>query len=62
MEREVRAAVEAVQGTDALLFINDHWQAAIAAGAYGVHLGQEDLDALTPRTCTPSAPPACAWA
>lgn len=42
--REVHAAVEAVQGTGALLFINDHWQAAIAAGAYGVHLGQEDLD------------------
>ena len=45
--REVRAAVEAVQGTDALLFINDHWREAIAAGAYGVHLGQEDLDALS---------------
>jgi thiamine-phosphate pyrophosphorylase len=44
VEREVRAAVQAVQGTDALLFINDHWQAAIDAGAYGVHLGQEDLD------------------
>ena len=44
IEREVRAAVQAVQGTDALLFINDHWQAAIAAGAYGVHLGQEDMD------------------
>lgn len=44
IEREVRAAVQAVQGTDALLFINDHWQAAIAAGAYGVHLGQEDLE------------------
>lgn len=44
IEREIRAAVQAVQGTDALLFINDHWQAAIAAGAYGVHLGQEDLD------------------
>ncbi|WP_114970417.1 thiamine phosphate synthase [Rhodoferax ferrireducens] len=42
---EVRAAVKAVQGTDALLFINDHWQAAIDAGAYGVHLGQEDMDA-----------------
>lgn len=42
--REVRAAVQAVQGTNALLFINDHWQAAIEAGAYGVHLGQEDLD------------------
>ena len=44
IEREVRAAVQAVRGTDALLFINDHWQAAIAAGAYGVHLGQEDMD------------------
>jgi thiamine-phosphate pyrophosphorylase len=47
--REVRAAVQAVQGTGSLLFINDHWRAAIAAGAYGLHLGQEDLDALTPR-------------
>jgi len=46
IEREVQAAVDAVQGTSALLFINDHWEAAIAAGAYGVHLGQEDLDAL----------------
>ena len=41
--REVKAAVQAVQGTGALLFINDHWQAAIEAGAYGVHLGQEDM-------------------
>ena len=41
--REVRAAVAAVQGTQALLFINDHWKAAIEAGAYGVHLGQEDM-------------------
>lgn len=45
---EVRAAVEAVKGTAALLFINDHWREAIRAGAYGVHLGQEDLDALAP--------------
>jgi thiamine-phosphate pyrophosphorylase len=45
IRREVRAAVQAVQGTGALLFINDHWQAAIEAGAYGVHLGQEDLQA-----------------
>lgn len=49
VEREVQAAVEAVRGTDALLFINDHWQVAIAAGAYGIHLGQEDLDALLPE-------------
>jgi thiamine-phosphate pyrophosphorylase len=47
--REVRAAVEAVRGTSALLFINDHWRAAIDARAYGLHLGQEDLDALTPQ-------------
>lgn len=26
------------------LFINDHWQLAIRLGAYGVHLGQEDLE------------------
>lgn len=44
--REVRAAVEAVAGTEARLFINDHWREAMAAGAYGAHLGQEDLDAL----------------
>ncbi|WP_313298748.1 thiamine phosphate synthase [Diaphorobacter sp.] len=47
VEAEVRAAVEAVRGTDAQLYINDHWRVAIAAGAYGVHLGQEDLDALS---------------
>lgn len=41
--REVKAAVQAVKGTSSLLFINDHWQAAIDAQAYGVHLGQEDM-------------------
>lgn len=46
---EVQAAVAAVQGTRALLFINDHWHEAIAAGAYGVHLGQEDMDSLPPE-------------
>ena len=44
---EIRAAVDAVRGTASLLFINDHWREAIAAGAYGVHLGQEDLDTLS---------------
>ena len=42
--REVQAAVRAVQGSASLLFINDHWREAIDAGAYGVHLGQEDLE------------------
>ena len=47
--REVRAAVEAVKGTNARLFINDHWQAALDAGAYGIHVGQEDLDVIGQR-------------
>ena len=42
---QVRAAVEAGRAVPgAQVFINDHWQLALAAGAYGVHLGQEDLD------------------
>ncbi|MEY3944821.1 MAG: hypothetical protein RL697_834, partial [Pseudomonadota bacterium] len=44
VRREVRAAVQAVKGTQSLLFINDHWQIALEEGAYGVHLGQEDMD------------------
>ncbi|QXL85521.1 thiamine phosphate synthase [Comamonas sp. NLF-1-9] len=48
IQAEVRAAVAAVAGSPTRLFINDHWQAAIAAGAYGVHLGQEDLQSLQP--------------
>lgn len=43
-KHEVFAAVDAVRGTHTLLFINNLWEAAIAAGAYGVHLGQEDLN------------------
>ena len=42
---EVIAAIEAgkaVPGSQ--VFINDHWQLAMAGDAYGVHLGQEDLD------------------
>ncbi len=42
---EVIAAIEAGRAVPgAQVFINDHWQIALAAGAYGVHLGQEDLD------------------
>ena len=41
---EIVRCVKAAQGSQTQLFINDHWQAAIDAGAYGVHLGQEDLD------------------
>jgi thiamine-phosphate pyrophosphorylase/hydroxymethylpyrimidine kinase/phosphomethylpyrimidine kinase/thiamine-phosphate diphosphorylase len=43
--KQIRAAIAAgskVPG--AQVFINDHWQLALAEKAYGVHLGQEDLD------------------
>ena len=42
---EVKAAIavgKAVPG--AQVFINDHWKLALEHGAYGIHLGQEDLD------------------
>ena len=41
--KEVAASVAATPGTNTWLFINDHWEEAIAVGAYGVHLGQEDM-------------------
>ena len=47
--REIKAAVDAVKDTGAHLFINDHWQAALDAGAYGIHVGQEDLDVIGHR-------------
>lgn len=39
----IEKAVAAGRRYRAQVFINDHWQWAIALGAYGVHLGQEDL-------------------
>jgi len=39
----IERAVELAQPYQTRLFINDYWQLAIEYGAYGVHLGQEDL-------------------
>lgn len=44
IETQIAQSVAAVQGSKTLLFINDYWSEAIEAGAYGVHLGQEDLE------------------
>lgn len=44
IEGQIHEAVEAVRGSKTLLFINDYWREAIDAGAYGVHLGQEDIE------------------
>lgn len=43
LEQEIQQAVSVCEGCNIRLFINDHWQLAIKHGAYGVHLGQEDL-------------------
>ncbi|WP_277186006.1 thiamine phosphate synthase [Caballeronia sp. BR00000012568055] len=44
LKQEIERSVAAGRKHQAQLFINDHWQAAIDAGAYGVHLGQEDVE------------------
>jgi len=45
LEAQVRESIAmAAQTPGAQLFINDHWQLALRLGAYGVHVGQEDLD------------------
>jgi len=44
IEQQIVEAVALSRRYNARLFINDYWQLAIRHGAYGVHLGQEDLD------------------
>ncbi|MBY5835543.1 thiamine phosphate synthase (plasmid) [Rhizobium leguminosarum] len=44
-----RALKQALDGTGALLIVNDDVDAAIAIGADGLHIGQEDMDAMRAR-------------
>lgn len=44
VEANVINAIEIARRYEARLFINDYWRLAIKHHAYGVHLGQEDLD------------------
>lgn len=41
---EIQQSIAIANTYQARLFINDYWQMAIRYGAYGVHLGQEDLN------------------
>ncbi|RHW76341.1 thiamine phosphate synthase [Colwellia sp. RSH04] len=43
LEQVIAEAVELAKDYNTRLFINDYWQLAIKYGAYGVHIGQEDL-------------------
>jgi hydroxymethylpyrimidine kinase / phosphomethylpyrimidine kinase / thiamine-phosphate diphosphorylase len=44
IEQQIAEAVQLSHTYNLRLFINDHWQLAIKYAAYGVHLGQEDLE------------------
>ena len=43
LEREVVEAIALSKAYNVRFFLNDYWQLAIKHGAYGVHLGQEDI-------------------
>ncbi|KJR37588.1 thiamine-phosphate diphosphorylase [Vibrio navarrensis] len=45
LEAQIIRAIELGREYNAQVFINDYWQLAIKHGAFGVHLGQEDLQA-----------------
>ncbi|MDP0925450.1 thiamine phosphate synthase, partial [Klebsiella pneumoniae] len=44
VEDDVIAAISLGRSYHDRLFINEYWQLAIKHQAYGVHLGQEDLE------------------
>lgn len=44
VEADVVAAIALGRRYHARLFINDYWRLAVKHRAYGVHLGQEDLE------------------
>lgn len=44
VEQQIADAIALGKRYQARLFINDYWRLAIKHQAYGVHLGQEDLD------------------
>ena len=43
LEQIIIEAISLAKDYETRLFINDYWQLAIQHGAYGVHIGQEDL-------------------
>lgn len=43
LRSQIQQGIKLAEQYQAQLFINDHWQLAIKYQAYGVHLGQEDL-------------------
>ncbi|MDP3559568.1 MAG: thiamine phosphate synthase [Legionellaceae bacterium] len=44
LETEIKKSIALAKQYNATLFINDYWELALALGAEGIHLGQEDLE------------------
>lgn len=47
LREQIARSVLACSAAGAELFVNDHWQLALQLGARGLHLGQEDIAALS---------------
>ena len=47
LRREVERSIHASRASGAELYVNDQWQLAAELGAFGVHLGQEDIAAMS---------------
>jgi len=48
LEQEIIDAIDFCKDYKVRLFINDYWQLAVKHRAYGIHLGQEDVQTLSP--------------
>ena len=53
---QIVVAQAACQRHGAQLVVNDHWRAALEAGADFIHLGQEDLDTADLSAITRAGP------
>lgn len=47
LENEIKTAVRLCEANQCRLYVNDYWESAMANRAYGIHLGQEDLQLLS---------------
>jgi thiamine-phosphate diphosphorylase len=46
LRSEIKTSIATAKKYGAQLFINDHWQMAMEEDAYGIHIGQEDMETL----------------
>ena len=47
ISRQISEAIDVCQTNECQLIINDYWKEALSAGASHIHIGQEDLAALS---------------